>query len=207
MLTTRWLGAAAIGCAVLLPQGVPSAPAVKDEPKPVTGQVGEQLPQANPKIVRGDKTVDYDTSKNAKTTVYVLVGVKCPATRPYADRLCALEQAYMPRGIDFIYVYPNVDETADQKLKFHVKECRFTGAHWNDEGAAFTKKLAVDRLGLVIIADKSGKVVYRGGIDDKLSPLSKVKVKHVARALDEIVAGKSVSLAANKDVFGCSVQM
>ena len=212
MLTARWLGSAAIGVAVLLPQVPPSAPSgapaqASKEAKVATGQVGELLPQANPKIVRGDKTVDHDTTKYAKTTVYLLVGVKCPASKPYADRLCALEQAYMPRGIDFIYIYPNIDETAEQKLRFHVKECRFTGAFWNDEGAAFAKKLAADHTGLAIIADKDGKVVYRGGIDDKLAPLNKVKSKYLARALDEILAGKAVTVSTNKDVFGCGVQM
>jgi hypothetical protein len=212
MLATRWLLAATIGAAVLLPQVPPNAPAPSGQPagkesKVATGQVGELLPPANPKLQRGDQTVAHDTNKSGKTTVYLLVGVKCPASKPYADRLCALEQAYMPKGVDFIYLYPNTDETIEQKVKFHVKECRFTGALWNDVDAAYAKKLGADHTGLAIIADKDGKVLYRGGIDDKLAPLNKVKVKYLARALDEILAGRAVTIATNKDVFGCGVQM
>ena len=173
----------------------------KPEAKATTGKVGEMVPEWKGKVGRGDKTADFTTTKNEKPTVYVLVGVTCPATGPYAERLAALEAAYTEKGVDFVYVYCNQTETLDQKKKFH-KEKKFTAALMNDEGAAFTQKLGANKTGLTLIADKSGKVVYRGGIDDNKDSAAKVKSKHVANALDEILAGKAVSNPTNNDVFG-----
>lgn len=169
--------------------------------KESTGKVGEKIPQFAGKIVRGEKSADFDSSKNTKTTVYVLVGVTCPATKPYAERLCALESAYAQKGIDFVYLYPNVTESTESKAKFH-KEMKFTAGLFNDDGGAVAKKLAATKTGEALIVDKTGKVLYRGGIDDNLQAPAKVKKKHLAQALDEILANKPVSEPSNKDVFG-----
>ncbi len=205
MLKKRWLAFAAAGLGSVLtatPAGAQAAAAAQ-EAKPTTGQVGEKIPAFTAKIARGDKSADFDTTKNAKTTLYVLVGPTCPATAPYVDRLAALEAAYIPKGIDFVYVYPNKGpgESAADKAKYH-KDKKFTAALLNDEGAAFTKKLAAMKTGEALIVDKDGKVVYRGGIDDNRDNAAKVKSKHIAQALDEILAGKAVSKASNHDVFG-----
>jgi hypothetical protein len=162
------------------------------------------MPAFTAKVVRAQKTVDFDSTKTGKVTVYLLVGVKCPATKPYSERLCALEAAYMPKNVDFVYLYVNVPETAAEKAKFH-KDQKFAGAFLNDEKSEIAKKLDAQRTGEAIIADKDGKVVYRGGIDDNMSDPAKVKVKYVQAALDEILAGKPVTRTSGPG-FGCAVQ-
>jgi len=165
-----------------------------------TGKVGEKMPAFTAKITRAEKAAEFDSTKTGKTTVYVLVGVTCPATKPYTERLCALEAAYMPKGVDFVYLYVNVPEKAAEKAKFH-KDQKFTGAFLNDEKSAIAKELKATKTGEVLIADKDGKVLYRGGIDDNMSDPAKVKNKFVAQALDEILAGKPVTKTTGP-VFG-----
>src|SRR5688572_10611889 len=89
-------------------QTPPSSTAAAE--KPTTGKVGEKMPAFKAKVVRGDKSQDFDSTKTTATTFYFLVGVECPATKPYVDRLAALEAAYMPKGVDFVYVYVNIPE-------------------------------------------------------------------------------------------------
>jgi len=174
-------------------QGAPKQDAPKQgEAKATTGKVGEKMPAFTVKAVRGDKSADFDSQKAGKTTVYFLAGVTCPATKPYAPRLVALEQAYMSKGVDFVYLYVNSPESLAEKQKFH-KDMKFGGAFVNDEGSAIAKKLAATKTGETLIADKDGKVLYRGGIDDNMADPAKVKDKFVANALDEILAGKPVT--------------
>ena len=106
----------------------------------------------------------------------------------------------MPKCVDFVYLYVNVPEKAAEKAKFH-KEQKFTGAYLKDEKSAIAKSLKATKTGEVLIADKDGKVLYRGGIDDNMSDPAKVKNKFVAAALDEILAGKPVSKTTGP-VFG-----
>lgn len=200
--------AAVVGGAFLCGAGVPPAAAQEQKAKESTGKVGEILPDVQAKVMvpakpgdtAGDKEVALQTTKNPATTVYVLVGVTCPATKPYSERLVALEQAYMGKGVDFVYVYVNKPEPAEMKAKFH-KEQKFAGKFWNDADSSFARKIKASKTGEVLIADKEGKVLFRGGIDDNLNDPSKVKQRFVAAALDEILAGKPVTMTTG-NVFG-----
>jgi hypothetical protein len=58
------------------------------------------------------------------------------------------------------------------------------------------------------IVDREGTLVYAGGIDDKRSSnIADVKTakNYVAAALDEMKAGKSVSVSTTTP-YGCSVK-
>ncbi|MBM4014406.1 MAG: redoxin domain-containing protein [Planctomycetes bacterium] len=157
-----------------------------------TGKVGEVLPNVSANVVRGDKTSTVETAKMGKPTVFLLVGVTCPVTKPYAERIAALEKAYMEKGVDFVHVYTNVPEKAEMKAAFH-KEMKFAGAFWNDEKAAFAKAIKAGKTGEAIIVGKDGKVMYRGGIDDSPGDATKAKEKYLANALDELLAGKEIT--------------
>src|SRR5262245_23779734 len=162
MLSKLIVGLAAT--ALVASSGLAAAQAASDakaETK-TTGKVGEKMPAFTSKITRGEKAADFDSTKTDKVTVYILVGVTCPATKPYSERLCALEAAYMPKAVDFVYLYVNVPEKAAEKAKFH-KEQKFTGAFLNDEKSAIAKSLKATKTGEVLICDKEGKVLYRGG--------------------------------------------
>jgi hypothetical protein len=196
-----WIAAALLGAAIGAPESVAQAPAAaQGEAKPTTGKVGEMIPAATAKLMRGGKEATLDTQKAGKITAYFLVGVTCPATAHYSERLCALEKAYMGQGVDFVYVYVNKPESAEMKAKFH-KEQKFQGAFWNDADCSFVKSIKASKTGEVLIVDKEGKVAYRGGIDDNLQDPSKVKSKFVASALDEMLAGKQVTKTTGS-VFG-----
>jgi peroxiredoxin len=176
--------------------GATTAGAMQDgakpaEAKPTTGKVGEKMPAFTAKVTRGEKSADFDSQKTGKTTVYMLVGVTCPATKPYAGRLVELEKTYAPKDVDFVYLYVNSTESAADKAKFH-KEMKFTGALLNDEGSAIAKKLAATKTGDALVVSKDGKVLYRGGIDDNIDA-SKAKDKFLAAALDETLAGKPIT--------------
>ena len=190
MLTAAVL---AVAPAAAMQGDAKQADAKQGAAKPTTGKVGEKIPAFTGKAVRGDKTADFDSQKTGKTTVYFLVGVTCPATKPYASRLVALENEYMKEDVDFVYLYVNsVGEPLDAKQKFH-KEMKFAGAFLNDEGSAIAKKLAATKTGETLIVDEEGTVLYRGGIDDNLAAPDKVKERYVQQALDEILAGKPVT--------------
>jgi peroxiredoxin len=55
------------------------------------------------------------------------------------------------------------------------------------------------------IIDKTGRLVYAGAIDSDAAGSEAKPVNYVAQALDELLAGKAVSMAETKP-YGCSVK-
>jgi hypothetical protein len=156
-------------------------------------------------VLRGDKEVELDSAKQARLTVYFLAGTTCAATTDYAERLVALVDAYGVKGVDFVFIYPNKNESAADKRKFH-KERKLGGAFLNDADGAIVKRLAARRTGEALLCDKEGRVLYRGGVDDNLKDAAKVKARYLAQAIDEALAGKAVSVTTGK-VFGEMVKI
>ncbi len=57
----------------------------------------------------------------------------------------------------------------------------------------------------MFMVNKSGKLVYDGAIDDDPGGSKSDKLNYVAKALDELLAGKSVSTPETKP-YGCGVK-
>ena len=158
-------------------------------------EVGKKIPQFTASAV---STVDSSASK--MVTAYVLVGVKCGATPRYEKRIQALESEFRPKGVDFVYLFPNKTETKEEKLAW-MKKLGLRGPMIDDEGAKISKvMLACKQTAQVILTDKDGKIVFRGGFDDNADE-SKVEHRYFADALGEVLAGKPVTVTTAR-VFG-----
>ena len=142
------------------------------------------------------KTADFDSHKTTRATAYVFVGCTCPATNAYAERLTQLEHTYAPKGVDFLFLYPNKNDTTEEKLAFH-KQKQFTGRLIDDEGGKLAHLFKATRTSELFLTDKKGIVVYHGAIDDSRDP-AQVKQRYLANALDEMIAGKPVTTSMSE---------
>ena len=159
--------------------------------------IGERLPQFTAQItdVSSGKTVEFDSSKTTHPTVYVFIGTHCPATAAYAERLTELEKTYAAKGVDFIYLYPNREDTHDAQLAFHAEQ-KFTARLIDDQGARLAKLFNAQRTSELFLVNKDRVVVYHGAIDDSRDP-SGVKQRYLATALDELLADKPITTASS----------
>ena len=69
------------------------------------------------------------------------------------------------------------------------------GAMIDDEGAKITLSLGCRQTAQVVLADADGVVVFRGGIDDNRRE-KQVERRHLAEAIQQTLAGKSVSVTS-----------
>lgn len=164
--------------------------------------IGQRLPQFSAQIIDvtagKPKTAEFDSHKTTRPTVYIFVGTHCPATAAYAERLTQLEKAYGPKGVDFVYLYPNREDTSGTQLAFH-SEKKFTGRVIDDQGARIARLLNAQRTSELFLVNKDGIIVYHGAIDDSRDPAA-VKQHYLAAALDELLGGKPITTASS-DVF------
>jgi thiol-disulfide isomerase/thioredoxin len=162
--------------------------------------IGEHVPQFTAQVIDlsadPPKTADFDSHKTTRPSVYIFVGVTCPATNAYADRLKQLGDTYGAKGVDFIFIYPNNNDTAEAKRAFH-KERQFPGRLIDDQGARLARLFKAERTSELFVTNKQGIVVYHGAIDDSREP-SGVKQRYLATALDELLAGKPITTATSQ---------
>jgi len=157
-------------------------------------ETGTAIGERIPRFTSGD----FDSHATERPTAYLFLGNGCPATRAYADRIRALDGAYAGK-VDFVYLYPNkTDKAADKRA--HHKALGVKGLFIDDEQARIAKLVGAARTTEVLVVDKHGTIVYRGAIDDSKDAPAKVRRRHVAVALDEILAGKKVT-TPKTDVF------
>jgi hypothetical protein len=163
-------------------------------PGPPGTNVGDKIPSfAAELIVPGAKEptwTPYDSHQDAQTTAFVFLGTRCPATHAYLQRQIALEKTYGEKGVRFIFVYPNRDDTPDVKRSFH-REKGYRGPYIDDQGARIAKLFGATRTSEIVVVSKDRRIVFRGPIDDSRR-VEQVRERFLANALDEHLAGKKV---------------
>ncbi|MFN3385670.1 MAG: redoxin domain-containing protein [Candidatus Thermochlorobacter sp.] len=123
-----------------------------------------------------------------------------------------LQQTYTEKGVSWLLINSSAKgkqghltkETAPGVLKENnVKATNLLFDHDGTVGRLYEAKTTPH----MYIIDKNGILVYNGAIDDDNSTKggANAKVNYVAKALDEVLAGKPISTATTKP-YGCSVK-
>ena len=145
--------------------------------------------------------------KKAKATVVAFLATDCPMSNGYLPALADLSKKYAEKGVAIVGVFPDGDTTAAQLIA-HAKEFKIPFPVLLDETHIAVKALAVKTTPEVVVLDDKFTVRYRGRIDDGYSGRLKAKPavmrQDLLLALDEVLAGKPVSIAETK-AFGCPI--
>ena len=152
-----------------------------------------------------------------KLLVVIFTCNHCPTAQAYEDRIKKLHAEYRKQGVAFVAISPNDplavrldelgytdlnDSLADMKIR--AKDQGFEFPYLYDgETQEASLRFGVLATPHVYIFDSARKLRYVGRIDDNEV---KTPTSHDARnALDELLAGKSVSVPVTR-VFGCSTK-
>jgi thiol-disulfide isomerase/thioredoxin len=174
--------------------GASPAPAAPPLAKAVLG-IGAELPQFTAELVdlSGTKPVKkkFDSHRATGTWVYVFLGTTCPASRAYVERFRDLERTYQPKGVSFVYVYPDRTDTSEAKVQFH-RQGGFTGPMIDDQGGQVARTLQARRGSETLLVGKDRKILFRGGIDDSRDA-ARVRRRHLALALNDYLANRPIT--------------
>lgn len=142
----------------------------------------------------------------AKAVVVVFLGTSCPVAKLYAPRLAELADAYQAKGIAFLGINANhQDSLAD--ITRQAKEAGITFPILKDPTAAVADRFGATHVPEVFVLDKDRIVRYRGRIDDQYGvgyARPKPTVRDLATALDELLADKPVT-TPETEVQGCFI--
>jgi peroxiredoxin len=180
---------------------------VHAETAPSRAKLGDKIADVAFRDAAGQPIRLYDF-KDKKATVVVFVSFECPVSTSYAPILADLAQAYGPRGVAFLAVCPNVEETADQLARY-ARDYRIPFPVLLDARQAAAKALAAEFTPEAFVLDGNFVLRYRGRIDNsyaaRLKKNPQVNRYDLRQALDEVLAGKAVSEPATLAI-GCPIQ-
>jgi len=158
------------------------------------------------------KMVSLTDYKDAKGIIVVFTCNHCPFSIKYEDRINGLAKKYNNAGYPLVAVNPNdTVQYADDSYSNMQKRANdkgFVFPYLVDDTQAIAKAYGATKTPHVFLLQKEGKefvVKYVGAIDDNTDDASAVKVKYVEQAIDELNAGKPVSVSSTKAI-GCGIK-
>jgi peroxiredoxin len=138
--------------------------------------------------------------------VVAFVGCECPLAKQYAPRLKKLADEYAPRGVAFLGVDSNSQDTLTELAAYgRIHEIEFPLL--KDPGNSMADQFAAVRTPEVFVLDRDRTIRYRGRIDDQYvvgRQRAAPSRRDLASALDELLSGAVVSVPQT-DAVGCYI--
>ncbi len=135
--------------------------------------------------------------------VIMFIATQCPVSNAYNERMVALAHDYTARGVAFVGINSNKQESVDE-IREHAKKHGFPFAVLKDNGNVVADEYGAQVTPEIFLVDSGGILRYHGRIDDNRD-VSDVTSQDLRQALDALLAGKAVTRAETKS-FGCSIK-
>lgn len=141
--------------------------------------------------------------KGSKAIVIMFISTRCPITNAYNSRMVSVHQDYHSKNITFLGIDANKNENIAE-IKEHSKEENFKFTILKDVNNVVADKFGATVTPEIYVLNPDFEILYHGRIDDSMR-INDVESQDLRNALDEIIAGKKVSISTTK-AFGCTIQ-
>ena len=170
-------------------------------------KVGQAAPDFSLKDQDG-KTVSLSELKG-KVVVLEWFNQGCPyVVKHYKTTKTMNKTAEQYKDKDVVWLAINTTGKTDAENKETAQAWSIKHPILNDTTTSVAQSYGAKTTPHMFVIDKEGKLVYKGAIDDDPSDSAEKgdkAVNYVAKALDEVLAGKPVSTPETK-AYGCGVK-
>ena len=180
--------------------------------KPLVGPlpIGSSIPNAESKMkdIHG-KEISFKDAMSKNGLLVMFSCNTCPVVRGYQPRTNEICKYAMDKQIGVILVNSNEayrnngDSYSD--MQDYGKKNNYSWYYVVDNNSAMADAFGANRTPECFLFTKDGKLVYHGAIDDNSNSPEGVTRKHLNIAIDELLAGKDVSVKETRSV-GCSIK-
>jgi hypothetical protein len=145
---------------------------------------------------------------NRTAGVLFFLSTECPISRFYAPEIQGICSLYTARGVRCSLVFEDVSVAAST-IQNHLREFGYRGIPAaTDKSSVIAKESGVVVTPEAVVIDSSGRIRYRGRIDDFYADLGKprrqARSHELKDALDAILTGRRVDVPETKAV-GCFI--
>lgn len=143
-----------------------------------------------------------------KCTVFVFINTECPIANAYHPTLTRLKEELAASKYDFVMIHADTSVTRDAAKK-HRQDYNITWSVALDPGNLIARRLGAKVTPEAIVIDASGKVVYRGRIDDRHQDYGRKRpaptTHDLHNALVAVRDNRPIALSETKAV-GCIIR-
>ncbi|MDR3635950.1 MAG: redoxin family protein [Isosphaeraceae bacterium] len=137
--------------------------------------------------------------------VLFFLGTECPASNAFAPEMKRLAEVYGPKGVAFYGLHPDPDVTAEAAAK-HAADYSLRFPILLDHDQSVARQAGVRVTPEAVVLAPEGHVLYRGRIDDRVTPDGKHRDTPAARelmaALDAVLIDEMPTITRTR-AFGC----
>jgi hypothetical protein len=148
---------------------------------------------------------DLTARGESRLVAVTFLGVDCPLGGLYMNRLRELHAQFAPRGVCFVVVDSNQQDTFDEVVEF-AGDAPFPVL--KDKGFVVADEFGATRSPEVFLLDENRDVIYRGRIDDQYAPgmhsQEKPRRAHLEAAISEALASQPISVPSTEPI-GCHI--
>lgn len=141
-----------------------------------------------------------------KAIVFAFVGTQCPLAKLYTSKLVELERGYRDRGVAFVAIDSNVQDSLAE-MAAHARKFSMDFAFLKDPSQELADRMGATRTPEVCVIDGDNKIRYRGRIDDQFGigyTKDKATKKELIDALEAILANADVA-TTSAAASGCLI--
>ncbi|MDX2018165.1 MAG: thioredoxin family protein [Planctomycetota bacterium] len=180
----------------------------KDAPKV---EPGVAAPDFTLKDTAGNEVTLSSLTGQGKIVVLEWFNPGCPFVVKHHElnkTFAELNKKYADKGVVFLAINSGAKGKQGFGQELNASKKKDWGIEYPvllDETGKVGKLYNAKRTPEMFVIGKDGKVAYMGAIDDNDDSKTPGKVNYVAKALDEILAGKEVTTKQTRP-YGCSVK-
>ncbi len=178
---------------------------VRGDGRVPTGTLGRRIEAFALQDYRG-KTYSLGDWDDRELVVVAFLGTECPLAKLYAGRLQTLADKYGPRGVAFVGINPNVQDSVTE-LGAYARRHGVTFPLLKDVGNKVADACGATRTPEVFLLDQNRVVQYHGRIDDQYVvgvQRNKATREDLRAAIDELLEGKPVAVPETA-ALGCLI--
>lgn len=180
--------------------------------KPIEGSlpIGASLPNPELKMKSIDgKQVSFNDVMSKNGLLVMFSCNTCPVVQGYQPRTNEICKYAVSKKIGVILLnsneaYRNNGDSFDDMKEYGEKN-DYTWDYVVDKNSVMANVFGANRTPECFLFNNNGKLVYHGAIDNNANSADEVTRKHLAIAIDEMVAGKEISVVETRSV-GCGIK-
>ncbi|HET9825321.1 MAG TPA: thioredoxin family protein [Chitinophagaceae bacterium] len=172
--------------------------------------IGAPLPNPDKKMkdITG-KEISLKDAMNKNGLLVMFSCNTCPIVHKYQSRTIQVCRYARDTQIGVILLnsnegYRNDGDSFDD-MKNYAKEQSYDWPYVVDNNSVMADAFGATRTPECFLFTAAGKLVYHGAIDDNPNGPGEVTRKHLIIAMDEMIAGKDISVKKTRSV-GCSIK-
>ena len=165
-------------------------------------------PEVKMKDISGTE-ISFKDAQKKNGLLVVFSCNTCPVVKRLQSRLNEVSKYALKHNIGVILLNPNEayrnkGDSYDD-MKDYAKQSGFNWYYVLDENSAMADKFGANRTPELFLFGSDEKLAYHGAIDDNSNSEEGVTRKHAITAMDEMSAGKEISMKETRSV-GCTIK-